>query len=128
VTSGKRKRTPEPAPTGNQSVRNLVLGIDHSGRIVQHDRNAPQVLARPPGMDLLGAPLLDVVRGTGDGTDLPGRSAENAVVGLLEAIKADREGSTVLSVETTAGVRAEAVVTVRPMRAEGSAIAALATL
>ena len=35
------------APPQNSSVRTIILGIDHSGRIVQHDRTAPAVLARP---------------------------------------------------------------------------------
>jgi serine phosphatase RsbU (regulator of sigma subunit)/anti-sigma regulatory factor (Ser/Thr protein kinase) len=114
VTSGKRKKKPEPTPTTSPSVRNLVLGIDHSGRIVQHDRTAPQVLARPPGQDLLGVMLPDLAQGD--------------ISSLLEAIKADREGRAVLTIDVDSGTQTEAVVTVRPMRAEGSSIAALATL
>src|SRR5919202_7126406 len=41
------------------SVRTLILGIDHDGRIVQHDRNAPRILAREPS-ELLGAQLSDL--------------------------------------------------------------------
>ena len=28
----------------NVSVRTLILGIDETGRIIQHDRNAPEIL------------------------------------------------------------------------------------
>lgn len=122
MTSAKRKAQPEPTPTASPSVRNLVLGIDHSGRIIQHDRIAPKVLARAPGEgeELLGVQLGDLVKEDGRGT--------GDVASLLEAIKADREGRAVLTVDTTSGGPAEAVVTVRPMRSEGSSIAALATL
>jgi serine phosphatase RsbU (regulator of sigma subunit)/anti-sigma regulatory factor (Ser/Thr protein kinase) len=111
---------PEPTPTSSPSVRNLVLGIDHTGKIIQHDRTAPQVLARPSGEDLLGVQLADLVKEDGRGT--------GDVASLLDAIKADREGRAVLTVETTSGSSLEAVVIVRPMRSEGSSIAALATL
>src|SRR6201992_95579 len=48
------------APPQNASVRTIILGIDHSGRIVQHDRNAPSVLGRPAGM-LVGSNLSDLL-------------------------------------------------------------------
>jgi hypothetical protein len=35
-------------PALASSVRTIILGIDYDGRIVQHDRNAPQILAREP--------------------------------------------------------------------------------
>src|SRR5580704_3720537 len=44
------------------SVRTIILGIDYDGRIVQHDRNAPQILAREPD-ELLGAHLSDLTAG-----------------------------------------------------------------
>jgi len=120
VTSAKKKAQPVPTPATSPSVRSLVLGIDHSGRIVQHDRTAPQVLARPAGQELLGTQLADLVKENGRGT--------GTVANLLEAIKADREGRAVLSIDTALEAAAEAIVTVRPMRAEGSALAALAML
>ena len=52
------------APPQNSSVRTIILGIDHSGRIVQHDRTAPAVLARPADK-LLGATLSDLLTEVG---------------------------------------------------------------
>ena len=43
-------------------MRTLILGIDYDGRIVQHDRNAAQILARKPE-DLLGAQLIELTSG-----------------------------------------------------------------
>ena len=41
--------TPEPSyPALSSSVRTLILGIDNDGRVVQHDRNAAQILSRKP--------------------------------------------------------------------------------
>jgi GAF domain-containing protein len=121
------------------SVRTIILGIDYDGRIVQHDRNAPQILAREPE-DLLGAQLSDLTAGMAQGSGAtqangteagaaPGRAdGAAAVSGLLEAIRADREGSAMLTIDTRDGYRAEAVVTVHPMRAGGTNLAALALL
>jgi hypothetical protein len=50
------------------------------------------------------------------------------VAGLLEAIRSDREGSAMLTIDTVDGPPAEAVVTVHPMRAGGTSLAALALL
>src|SRR5579872_1463667 len=47
-----------PAGAGS-SIRTLILGIDYDGRIVQHDRSAPRILAREPD-ELLGAKLTDL--------------------------------------------------------------------
>jgi serine phosphatase RsbU (regulator of sigma subunit)/anti-sigma regulatory factor (Ser/Thr protein kinase) len=120
VTSAKKKAQSVPTPASTPSVRNLVLGIDRGGRIVQHDRTAPQVLGRPADEDLLGVQLDDLVKENGRGT--------GTVRNLLDAIVADREGRAVLSIDTATGVATEAVVTVRPMRAQQSSLAALATL
>ena len=121
------------------SVRTIILGIDYDGRIVQHDRNAPQILAREPE-ELLGAQLSDLTAGMGQGGGVtqangteagaaPGRAdGAAAVSGLLEAIRSDREGSAMLTIDTRDGYRAEAVVTVHPMRAGGTNLAALALL
>jgi hypothetical protein len=101
------------------SVRTLILGIDYDGRIVQHDRTAPQILARKPE-ELLGAQLGDLTASTSDGTA--------AISGLLEAIRSDREGSAMLTIVTTDGPQTDAVVTMHPMRASGTSLAALAML
>jgi GAF domain-containing protein len=121
-------------PALASSFRTLILGIDYDGRIVQHDRNAPQILAREPE-ELLGAHLSDLATGGAQGN--PGlensqaaRSADGvaAVGGLLEALRADREGSAMLTIYTRDDYQAEAVVTVHPMRAGGTSLAALALL
>ena len=148
------------APPQNSSVRTIILGIDDSGRIVQHDRNAPAVLARPADQ-LLGASLSDLLSGDGpadkkaaknagrnagtatgtverteaNGTAgrVPGSTGSAApaggdiVAGLLEAIRSDREGTAMLSIRTASG-KADAVVTVHPMRAGDANVAALALL
>src|ERR1700676_946061 len=132
-------------PALASSVRTIILGIDYDGRIVQHDRNAPQILAREPD-ELLGAQLSDLTAGVAQGTGAAqangaeagaasgkshaARAADGAaaVSGLLEAIRSDRQGSAMLTIDTRDGYRAEAVVTVHPMRAGGTSLAALALL
>jgi hypothetical protein len=128
-----------PQSALSSSVRTLILGIDYDGRIVQHDRNAAQILARKPE-DLLGAQLIELTSagsaGNSQGASSPGASSSGArptdgtaaVAGLLEAIRSDREGSAMLTIETRNGHPAEAVVTVHPMRAGGTSLAALALL
>ncbi len=106
-------------PALSSSVLTLILGIDYDGRIVQHDRTAPRILARESD-ELLGAQLNDL-------TPEPEESAA-AVSGLIEAIRADREGTAMLTVGTGEGWSAEAVVTVHPMRAGDGSLAALAML
>jgi len=111
-----------------ESVRTLILGIDYDGRIVQHDRNAALILACPAD-ELLGAQLIDLTAAA-QGNSHPGRSADSiaAVNGLLEAVRSDREGRAMLTIETRDGHQAEAVVTVYPMRAGGTSLVALAML
>jgi len=120
---------PDPVqPVLGESVRTLILGIDYEGRIVQHDRNAALILARPAD-ELLGAQLIDLTAAA-QGNSHPGRSADSvaAINGLLEAIRSDREGRAMLTIETRDGHQAEAVVTVYPMRAGGTSLVALAML
>ena len=61
MTTGKRvgRKAPPANVEANTSVRTLILGIDRSGRIVQHDRLAPKILARSTD-DLLGVHLSDI--------------------------------------------------------------------
>jgi hypothetical protein len=114
-------------------VRTLILGIDYDGRIVQHDRNAPQILGREPE-ELLGAQLSDLtVRGahaetTAENSHAARAAGLAAISMLLEAIRSDREGSAMLTISTRDGNSTEAVVTVHPMRAGGTSLAALALL
>jgi serine phosphatase RsbU (regulator of sigma subunit)/anti-sigma regulatory factor (Ser/Thr protein kinase) len=122
VVSGKRggRKAPPVDVAVNSSVRTLILGIDSSGRIVQHDRTAPKILARSAS-DLLGVHLNDITsngmeRGAGVSS---GRSGQKeAVTTLLEAVKADREGNAVLTLSLAGGGTAEAVVTARPMQGD----------
>src|SRR5580692_4063035 len=116
-------------PTLSESVRTLILGIDYDGRIVQYDRNAPRILAREPD-ELLGAALSDLTVRSAAGNSHAARPVDGvaAVGGLLEAIRSDREGSAMLTIQTRDGHPAEAVVTVHPMRAVGTSLAALALL
>ncbi|HEU5389935.1 MAG TPA: SpoIIE family protein phosphatase, partial [Streptosporangiaceae bacterium] len=128
--------TPEPSyPALSSSVRTLILGIDNDGRVVQHDRNAAQILSRKPE-DLLGAQLIELTtdgaQGNGSqpqtGSHARPSDAAVAVAGLLDAIRSDREGTAMLTIDTRDGHPAEAVVTVHPMRADGTSVAALALI
>ncbi len=119
------------SPEASASVRTLILGIDYDGRIIQHDRTAPQILAREPE-ELLGAQLTDLIASPASGAASPAGSpaadGAAAVSGLLEAIRSDREGSAMLTIVTRDFPQTEAVVTVHPMRAGGTSLAALAML
>ncbi|TDB87827.1 GAF domain-containing protein [Actinomadura sp. KC216] len=79
--------------------------MDSSGRILQFDRNAAAVLspngAAPDGKCLLGAHLDEVIAG--------------ARKPLLEALKAGRERTAMLAMDTPGGGTLDAVVTVHPM-------------
>src|SRR6516225_9156395 len=116
-------------PAVSSSVRTLILGIDYDGRIVQYDRNVPRILAREAD-ELLGAQLSDLTVRGAQSNSHAARPVDGvaAVSGLLEAIRSDREGSAMLTIETRDGRPAEAVVTVHPMRASGTSLAALALL
>jgi len=126
VTSGKRAS--RQGPPANSSVRTLILGIDRSGTIVQHDRTAPAIL----GAELLGMHLSDITteahetrQGTGDAAGVGSlrelakaraRSAtRDGVTQLLEAVKNERESSALLMIATTLAPACQAVVTVKPM-------------
>ena len=119
MTSGKkvsRKATPASVEP-NTSVRTLILGIDRSGRIVQHDRTAPKILARDTD-DLLGVHLSDITANPSD------KVTGVAISILLEAMKSEREGNTVLTIALAGGQSADAVVTAKPMQAGASDVAA----
>ena len=128
VLVGENPAAQNGVPGASSSIRTLILGIDYDGRIVQHDRTAPQILARGPE-ELLGAQLSDLTAST-QSNSVSGRSGDGAaaISGLLEAIRSDREASAMLTIETRDGPQAEAIVTVHPMRAGGTSLAALALL
>jgi serine phosphatase RsbU (regulator of sigma subunit) len=105
----------------NVSVRTLILGIDEDGRIIQHDRNAPEILPLDPD-SLVGAQLGDLVAGRS--------TAEPALTQLLDAVKAGREATAVLPISTREGRRVETVASVQPMLGDGEkpGLTALAVL
>jgi serine phosphatase RsbU (regulator of sigma subunit) len=103
----------------NTSVRTLILGIDQSGRIVQHDRNAPEVLAYDRD-SLAGTPLADLIVGP----KVPGSPLD----GLLDAAKSSREATAVLAVRLRRIGPVDAVVSVQPMQGDDTALAALVIL
>jgi anti-sigma regulatory factor (Ser/Thr protein kinase) len=119
VTSGKKgsRKATSAFAEPNTSVRTLILGIDRSGRIVQHDRTAPKILARTTD-DLLGVQLTDITANPSD------NSTGTAIAMLLDAVKSEREGNAVLSIALAGGQSADAVVTAKPMQAGASDVAA----
>jgi serine phosphatase RsbU (regulator of sigma subunit)/anti-sigma regulatory factor (Ser/Thr protein kinase) len=110
---------PGAAPVPRPATRTLILGIDLAGRIMQCDRHAPKVLGRSLG-ELLGAELADLTSGTEEQKD--------ALAGLINAMRAGRESTTMLSLETEKGRMADAVVTVQPMTATDPDLTALAVI
>jgi serine phosphatase RsbU (regulator of sigma subunit)/anti-sigma regulatory factor (Ser/Thr protein kinase) len=122
VTSGKRVgRKAPPASVEsielNTSVRTLILGIDRNGRIVQHDRTAPKILARSTD-DLLGVHLSDIAANPSDTVTVL------SINMMLDAVRADREGNAVLSIALAGGLSADAIVTAKPMQTGSSDVAA----
>ncbi len=101
------------------ATRTLILGIDPAGRILQCDRHAPKVLGRSPG-ELLGAELGDLTSGTVEQQD--------ALAGLINAMRSGRESTTMLCLETEKGRTVDAVVTVQPMTATDPDLTALAVI
>jgi serine phosphatase RsbU (regulator of sigma subunit) len=103
----------------NVSVRTLILGIDATGRVIQHDRNAPEILPLDPD-SLVGAHLSDLVADPA--------AAEAALTSLLDGVRAGREATAVLALSTREGRRVEAVASVQPMHGDTKGLAALAVL
>jgi serine phosphatase RsbU (regulator of sigma subunit)/anti-sigma regulatory factor (Ser/Thr protein kinase) len=100
----------------NTSARTLILGIDKAGRVRQHDRNAGDVLAEPPGA-LIGMEL---------GSLLASQEGPAAATlqGLIDSAISDRESTAVLAFRTADGSTTDAVVTVQPVRSEDAELAA----
>jgi serine phosphatase RsbU (regulator of sigma subunit) len=88
------------------SARTLTVGLDKSGRVLQHDRAAGEVLAEVPG-SLLGLDFGTLVTGSAYGSGLQA---------LIDAASSDRESTAVLTIKTGNGHHADAVVTVQPLR------------
>jgi hypothetical protein len=100
----------------HSSVRTLILEIDQSGRIVQHDRGSLEILASP-GESLLGAHLSDLVAGA--------TPAGSPLKGLLDAARSGREATAVLALRTRQDDPVDAVVSIQPMRGSGDSLSAL---
>ncbi|PRX01835.1 UNVERIFIED_ORG: serine phosphatase RsbU (regulator of sigma subunit) [Actinomadura viridilutea] len=99
------------------STRNLIVGLDSSGKIVQFNRNAAALLGRgPDGMPVRA--LGDVLVGA-EG-DAPDR--------LLDAVREGRERTAMAVLATADGARHDAVVTVHPMSGDLPGLAALAVI
>ena len=90
----------------NASARTLTLGIDKTGRVLQHDRNSADMLAYP-GDALLGTELSSLLAGPSSHTI--------ALEGLLSAALSGREGTAVLTFRTRDGDPLDSVVTIQPM-------------
>ena len=119
MTSGKRvsRKGAPTAVESNTSVRTLILGMDRTGRIVQHDRTAPTILARSSD-ELLGVHLSDITANPSD------KVTGISINMLLEAVTSEREGNAVLSIALAGGLSADAVVTAKPMQTGSSDVAA----
>jgi serine phosphatase RsbU (regulator of sigma subunit)/anti-sigma regulatory factor (Ser/Thr protein kinase) len=91
----------------NTSARTLMLGIDKTGRIRQHDRAAADVLSDVPSA-LLGTDFSSLLAGP--------EAHATAFQGLIDGACSGREGTTVLTVRTARGTTADGVVTVQPVR------------
>jgi serine phosphatase RsbU (regulator of sigma subunit) len=124
IADGAAGTAAAAAARGGASVRTLILGIDQDGLVVQHDRTAPQVFGREPE-ELLGVHLSDLTVSVQANANSP---RADAIATLLDAIRADREGSAMLTLEMKDGLLADAVVTVHPMRADGTSVAAFALI
>ena len=104
------------AVLANTSTRTLLLGIDKTGRIRQHDRGAGDVLSGEPGA-LIGTELGTLLA-------LPDGPAAATLQGLIDAACSNRETTSVLSFRTANGATADAVVTVQPIRSTDPELAA----
>jgi hypothetical protein len=100
----------------NASARTLTLGIDKTGRVLQHDRNSADMLAYP-GDALLGTELSSLLAGPSSHTI--------ALEGLLSAALSGREGTAVLTFRTRDGDPLDSVVTVQPMRSSDPSLIGL---
>jgi serine phosphatase RsbU (regulator of sigma subunit)/anti-sigma regulatory factor (Ser/Thr protein kinase) len=104
------------AVLANTSTRTLMLGIDKTGRIRQHDRGAGDLLSGEPAA-LIGTELGTLLA-------LPEGPAAATLQGLIDGACSNRESTTVLSFRTANGATADAVVTVQPIRSTDPELAA----
>jgi serine phosphatase RsbU (regulator of sigma subunit)/anti-sigma regulatory factor (Ser/Thr protein kinase) len=104
------------AVLANTSTRTLMLGIDKTGQIRQHDRGAGDVLAAEPSA-LIGTELSTLLAA-------PDGPSAKVLQTLIDGACSDRESTTVLSFRTANGATADAVVTVQPIRSADPELAA----
>ena len=104
------------AVLANTSTRTLILGLDKSGRIRQHDRGAGDMLAVEPGT-LIGTELGSLLA-------VPDGPAGATLQSLIDGASSNREGTTVLTFRSATGANADAVVTVQPVRSADPELAA----
>jgi anti-sigma regulatory factor (Ser/Thr protein kinase) len=104
------------AVLANTSTRTLILGIDKTGQIRQHDRGAGDMLASEPS-ELIGTELAALLAA-------PEGPMAKVLQSLIDGAASDREGTTVLSVRTANGAVADAIVTVQPIRSADPDLAA----
>ncbi len=103
----------------NASARTLTLAIDKAGRIRQHDRSSADLLGGPAG-SLLGSDFGALIAGPGDPTE--------QLRALMEATRADREGTAMLTIRTAAGPDVDAIVTMEPLRSADAELLAQVTI
>ena len=104
------------AVLANTSTRTLMLGVDKTGRIRQHDRGAGDLLSGEPGA-LIGTELGTLLA-------LPDGLAAATLQSLIDGACSNREGTTVLAFRTANGATADAVVSVQPIRSTDPELAA----
>ena len=131
MATGKRvsrKAPPVNENANSSTVRTLILGIDRAGRIVQSDRTAPKILARPAG-DLLGVHLSDIMsHPNGASGDTDSAAEMDPVTPLIDAVKSGKDNMAALGIALADGRVADAVVSVRPLQTDDGPLAAFVIL
>ncbi len=109
------------AVLANTSTRTLILGIDKTGRIRQHDRSAGDVLVggvlAGEHSALIGTELCSLLA-------VPDGPPASTLQSMIDGACSNREGTTVLSFRTANDAAADAVVTVQPIRSADPELAA----
>jgi len=110
---------PGQVPLLSLSARTLILGVDHSGQVLQFDRTAQGELGLTQDR-LLGAPLSDLAAKPTEQAD--------ALAQLLKAIGSDREGTAMLAIKGNKDSATDAVISVQPMCADKPGPSALVVI
>src|SRR6266567_821387 len=110
---------PGQVPLLSLSARTLILGVDHSGQVLQFDRTAPGALGLTQDR-LLGAHLSDLAAKPTEQAD--------ALAQLLKAIGSDREGTAMLAIKGNKDSATDAVISVQPMCADKPGPSALVVI